>query len=63
MYLMEKQGILPIVIEREGYEGVRRIGQTLAEDICLVTGQKPSVLDETALESPEKRKNLIFCAT
>ena len=30
MYLMEKQGILPIVIEREGYEGVRRIGQTLA---------------------------------
>ena len=63
MYLMEKQGILPIVIEREGYEGVRRIGQTLAEDICLVTGQKPSVLDETALESPEKRKKLIFCAT
>ena len=34
-----------IVIEDEAYSGVKKIGETICEDICLVTGKKPAIID------------------
>ncbi len=34
-----------IVIEDETYSGVKKIGETICEDICLVTGKKPAIID------------------
>ncbi len=41
---------IPILVEAAGLEGVRRIGSTVAEDICLVTGMRPEVMDGEQLK-------------
>ena len=43
--LVEKEKAIPILVEEEGFEGVRRIAAAVAEDIFLVTAKKPEVLN------------------
>lgn len=42
----EKQHPAWILIEEEAYEGVKRIGHRVAEDILLVTGNRPEIVSE-----------------
>lgn len=42
----EKQHPAWILIEEEAYEGVKRIGQRVADDILLVTGNRPEIVRE-----------------
>ncbi len=51
----------PILVESSGYEGVRRIAETVAGDFEQVFGEKPVVISEDGL-SPNLPR-LILCAT
>ena len=55
----------PILVEKSGYEGVRRIAETVAEDICLVTDVRPEIVEEGWLEAQAGQgdSRLILCAT
>ena len=52
--------IADIVIEDSAFEGVKEIGKTVAEDISLVTGQNPRLVNKCADVSSS---TVIFCAT
>lgn len=58
--LIENGGAIPVLAETAAWEGVRRIADTLAEDIRLVTGKRPETGDEGLADL---KGNLIFCAT
>lgn len=58
--LIENGGAIPVLVETAAWEGVRRIADTLAEDIRLVTGKRPETGDEGLADL---KGNLIFCAT
>ncbi len=61
--LIREDGAVPILIEECAYEGVRRIGETVAEDIGLVTGCRPQLITEKGLKDRVGRTAVIFCAT
>lgn len=65
MKLVEGGKALPILVESEAFEGVRLIAETVAEDICLVSGVKPEIVSETALDqgSQALAGGVIICAT
>lgn len=71
MQLVVNGQAAPILVEKSGYEGVRRIAGTIAEDIYLVTDVKPRVLEEDWLrevgsgqsEGERSGSRLILCAT
>jgi len=68
MKLVETGKAVPILVESDAFEGVKRIADTVAEDICLVTGVKPAVADETMLAGGEIQETvtgggIILCAT
>ncbi|MDE7354495.1 MAG: glycosyl hydrolase 115 family protein [Acetatifactor sp.] len=57
-----KKGNLPaLVVEEQGYEGVRRIAGKVAEDIRKVFGERPRVLTDRELLE-EKPSSVILCA-
>ena len=60
--LVENGRIVPILIEECAFEGVRRIGETVASDIELVTGIKPRMVTEKDLDG-KGTDAVIFCAT
>ncbi len=60
--LIEENRAVPILVETTGYEGVRRIADTLAEDICLVSDKKPERVDEAWLNR-KPGGSVILCAT
>lgn len=49
MRLVKEGRAVPILVEESAFEGVKRIADTVAEDIRLVTGVRPSVLTEESL--------------
>ena len=63
MKLLENGKAAPILVESSAFEGVKRIADTVAEDICLVTGKKPEVLSEKELQCGAVFDRMIFCAT
>lgn len=60
--LVKDGAAVPILIEEEAFEGVKRIGDTIASDIELVAGAKPERVTESIL-SGKKQEAVIFCAT
>lgn len=60
--LVEKGKAIPILVEAAGLEGVKRIGAAVAEDICLVTGVRPEVIDGEQLKE-SGTDSIVFCAT
>lgn len=54
-------GGIGIYIENEAFEGVKRIGHRLADDIELVCGKRPAILEEPMEATGQK--GLIVCAT
>ena len=57
------KGNLPaLVVEEQGYEGVRRIAGKVAEDIRKVFGERPRVLTARELLE-EKPSSVILCAS
>ena len=46
MRLIVGEQAVPLLVETGAFEGVRRIGGKVAEDIRKVTGHKPQVLEE-----------------
>ena len=60
--LVEKEKAIPILVEEEGFEGVRRIAAAVAEDIFLVTAKKPEVLNAEEIKKTGA-ESVIFCAT
>ncbi|MGN0166660.1 MAG: glycosyl hydrolase 115 family protein [Acetatifactor sp.] len=63
MKLVENGRAVPILVESGAFEGVRRIADTVAEDICLVTGEKPEILSELVTGGENLCDRMIFCAT
>ncbi|MCQ2540207.1 MAG: glycosyl hydrolase 115 family protein [Acetatifactor sp.] len=57
--LIEEGRIVSLLVEKEAFEGVRKIAEVVAEDICLVTGKKPEVKSESTLTE----KRVILAAT
>lgn len=57
MNLIENGKALPLLVEAEAFEGVRRIAAAVAGDIELVTGVRPEILSEY------KGGRAILCAT
>lgn len=51
-----------ILVESQGFEGVRRIAARVAEDVEKVTGSMPKVVTEKGLPAGERSK-VILCAT
>lgn len=56
------EGDIFILVERQGYEGVKRIAQAVAGDFERVFGWRPECISEEALAQKENRQ-IIFCAT
>lgn len=42
----------PILVEAQAFEGVKKIAEAVAGDICLVTDVKPEIRDESYLSEP-----------
>lgn len=56
----------PILVETGAFEGVKKIADAVAGDVCLVTGVKPEIVDESWLKDPAAesgRLDVVFCAT
>ena len=51
-----------IVVEQDGYEGVRRIAGKIAEDIRNVTGECPPVITGEELKAG-RQESVILCVT
>ncbi|MDE7225107.1 MAG: hypothetical protein K2O34_15180, partial [Acetatifactor sp.] len=51
---------IPLLVENSAFEGVKRIAGRVAEDICKVTGCKPSVASEQLAEGQTRA---VLCAT
>ena len=45
----------PILVEAQAFEGVKKIAEAVAGDICLVTDVKPEIRDVTQRQSPKPR--------
>ena len=52
---------VPLLVESDAFEGVKRIAGKLAEDICKVTGCKPRILPEGQLSA--EQAGAVLCAT
>ena len=55
--IASKERVANIIIENCAYAGVKEIGKTVAEDICLVTGKMPQIIgsfDASTEETSEK---------
>ena len=52
---------VPLLVESDAFEGVKRIAGKLAEDICKVTGCKPQILPEGQLSA--EQAGAVLCAT
>lgn len=63
MRIAEDGIAVPILVENCAYEGIKRIADTVAEDICLVTGVKPERISEETLQKSGMCKRIIFCGT
>ena len=61
MRLIVGEQAVPLLVETGAFEGVRRIGGKVAEDIRKVTGHKPQVLEEVRPGAGQTRA--ILCAT
>lgn len=61
MRLIVGEQAVPLLVEAGAFEGVRRIGGKVAEDIRKVTGHKPQVLEEVRPGAGQPRA--ILCAT
>lgn len=59
--IIESGNAVPILVEKEAYSGIRKIANVVAEDISLVCGKKPQVIDEEGL-TEATAKNIIICA-
>lgn len=56
----------PILVETGAFEGVKKIADAVAGDVCLVTGVRPEIVDESWLKDPAAesgRLDVVFCAT
>lgn len=60
----------PLLVETGAFEGVKRIAEAVAGDVCLVTGVKPEIVDEGRVRDPGAapqaagdRLGAVFCAT
>lgn len=61
----------PLLVETGAFEGVKKIAEAVAGDVCLVTGVKPEIVDEGRLKDPGAgpqaaeggRLDVVFCAT
>ena len=62
MNISKGKDLLPIIVESDGYEGVKRIADKVAEDIRKVVGEKPQVITEADLSTGGYR-SAILCAT
>ncbi len=62
MELISKTVSTPILVETQGFEGVRRIADTLAGDFEMVTGLRPSCISQKELTGLENGQ-VILCAT
>lgn len=63
MEMVFERGKMPcILVEEEGYEGVKRIAETVAEDICRVLGERPQISDEQSFRR-EGCRQVVLCAT
>ncbi len=62
MELISKTISTPILVETQGYEGVRRIADTLAGDFEMVTGLRPACISQKELTGAENGQ-VILCAT
>ncbi len=58
--LIEEGKIVPVLTEKSSFEGVKKIASIVADDIMLVTGRRPEVIDEDGLGSA---KRVILAAT
>lgn len=56
--LVKNGKAIPMLVEAESFEGVKKIAEAVAEDICLVTDVKPEIISEIA-----PAEALIICAT
>lgn len=63
MRLAEKEKVIPFLVEEDAFEGVKRIADTVADDVCLVTGVKPAILSEKEWESGLHGQKAVLCAT
>lgn len=63
MKMVEDGTAVPILLDSSAYEGVKRIADTVAEDICFVTGVKPERISEEALREVGACKRIILCGT
>lgn len=56
----------PILVETGAFEGVKKIADAVAGDVCLVTGVRPEIVDESWLKDPAAesgRLDVVLCAT
>ncbi len=58
--LIRNGGAVPLLIEEAAFEGVRKIGESVASDLEMVTGVRPDLLTEKQILSEEA---VILCAT
>lgn len=57
--IVDKSTCIPIVVEKEAYSGVQKIGSKSATDIELVTGKKPEICSTI----PKNQDTIILYAT
>ena len=56
----------PILVETGAFEGVKKIAEAVAGDVCLVTGVRPEIIDESRLgktAAESGRLDVVLCAT
>lgn len=64
IHVIKSGKALPLLVESQAYEGVRRIAQAVADDIRNVTDVRPDIVAEDFLgKNSRKRKEVILCAT
>ena len=61
--LIQAGRAIPLLVESQALEGVRRIAETVAEDICLVTDVRPEIVTEETLCLKKGSEEVILCAT
>ena len=63
--LIQDKKALPLLVESQAFEGVRRIAETVAEDIFRVTDVRPRIVTEDFLEEETSGRpvEVILCAT
>lgn len=63
--LIQDKKALPLLVESQAFEGVRRIAETVAEDIFRVTDVRPRIVTEDFLEEETfgRPVEVLLCAT